>query len=280
LILCAGCGAPELSLRRTGSLLEELRDRSRGAPLVVAHRGDSAAFPENTLPSFGAALEAGADLVELDFVATRDGALVCLHDKTFDRTSDAARIFGRKDVKPRELTLAEVRQLDAGSWKEARFTGTGVPTLEEALRAIQTTGRTMIERKEGEPEALVELLRRLDIVERVVVQSFDWEWLEAVHCLEPRLLLAALGNKELTPARLAAVERTGARIVHWSASDLRIEDVTALKARGHLVAAYTVNDDVSYAGAAALGIDAITTDRPGALRRRIAAGQVRAVAQR
>jgi glycerophosphoryl diester phosphodiesterase len=257
-------------------LLARLRASSTRAPLVIAHRGDSAAFPENTLPSFAAALAAGADIVELDFVATRDGTLVCLHDKTFDRTTDAVELLGRKGVSPTELTLEEVRRLDAGSWKAPRFAGTRVPTLEEALRALEGGAVTLIERKEGEPEALVELLRRLDLVGEVLVQSFDWDWLARLHRLEPRLVLAALGDKELTPERLAAIAGTGARIVHWKASDLRWEDIAALDAAGSLVAAFTINDDVSFAGAAALGLDAITTDRPRALRRRIEGGQVQA----
>lgn len=96
-------------------------------PLVLAHRGDPVRHPENTLAGFASAIEAGADLVELDVRLTADGAAVVLHDADLARTTDRAGAV-------REMTLAEVRR--------ARVPGSpeqGVPTLEEVLDLLEGT---------------------------------------------------------------------------------------------------------------------------------------------
>ncbi|MBN2024659.1 MAG: hypothetical protein JW809_17915 [Pirellulales bacterium] len=93
---------------------------------VVAHRGASATHPENTLAAFREAIWLGAQQIEFDVARTSDGVLVLMHDDTVDRTTTGAGSVG-------SLTLAEIKQLDAGSWKGLRFTGERVPTLAEAL---------------------------------------------------------------------------------------------------------------------------------------------------
>ncbi|MBZ0251997.1 MAG: hypothetical protein K8I02_01540, partial [Candidatus Methylomirabilis sp.] len=92
--------------------------------LRIAHRGASGECPENTLAAFGRALEIGVDMVEFDVHLSRDGVPVVIHDDDVRRTTD-----GRGLVK--DLTLAELRRLDAGGWKDARFAGERIPTLEE-----------------------------------------------------------------------------------------------------------------------------------------------------
>jgi glycerophosphoryl diester phosphodiesterase len=248
---------------------------AKHAPLVVAHRGDSEEYPENTLLSFDAAVRGGAHLVELDFHETSDGALVCTHDEELDRTTNSKDVLGRAKVDVAGATLADVKRLDAGRWKSPRFAGTGVPVLAEALSMIQKSSITMVEHKKGDPAKLAKILREMDLVESVLVQSFDWDWLERIHALEPRLAIAALGGKELTPERLESVRRTGACMVHWNARDLRAGDVPRLHALGYLVCIFTVDDDLSFIGAAAAGVDAITTNRPGRLKELVAAGVVR-----
>jgi glycerophosphoryl diester phosphodiesterase len=188
------------------------RGGARGT-LVVAHRGASEDWPENTLAALRAAVRAGAQMVEFDVYQTKDGVFVLMHDATCDRTTDAVAKFGRKEVRVDELTLAQIRTLDAGTWKDPRFAAERVPTLEEALAAV-FPAVPMIERKGGAAPALVAELRRLEAVDRVLVQAFDWPWLTAVHEAEPRLAVGALGGKELSDARLAEVAVTGARFVH------------------------------------------------------------------
>jgi glycerophosphoryl diester phosphodiesterase len=260
---------------RETPLSRKLAAQAKAAPLTVGHRGAAATHPENTLPSFQAALDAGAPIVELDFHQTADGVPVCLHDATLERTTDADAVFGRNGVQVAELVRDDLDGLDAGSWKDARFAGTRVPTLEQALALIQPRATTMVEHKAGDAAILVALLRRLGALDGVIVQSFDWSWLEQVHRLEPRITIAALGDGDLTARHLQTVGRTGASMAHWNRATLRAADVDELRARGYLTCLYTVNDDFGLVGAGALGIDAIGTDDPANLRALIAQGRVR-----
>jgi glycerophosphoryl diester phosphodiesterase len=260
---------------RATPLAELLAARCRERPLVVGHRGAAATHPENTLVSFAAALDAGAELVELDYRETRDGVPVCLHDATLDRTTDARARFGGRRIEVAGRARAELLELDAGSWKHARFAGARIPSLADALAAIQPRGTTMIEHKAGTPATLVALLREHGRLEDVLVQSFDWDWLASVHALEPRLTIGALGSRRLGAARLAALPRTGASFVHWASDALRVDDVAALHAAGYLLCVYTVDADLELVGASAGGVEMITTNRPARLRALVDCGAAR-----
>jgi glycerophosphoryl diester phosphodiesterase len=248
---CWGCSAAQ-----------PLRRLRRVEPyVVVAHRGASADYPENTEVAFRAAVAAGAQMVEFDVRQSKDGVWVCMHDATLDRTTDAPERLGRAGARVDQLTLAELRQLDAGSWFGQEFAGARIATLEEALAAI-APAVAMIERKGGDPGAMVDELRRLDAVEDVLVQSFDWDWLEQVHALEPRLLLGALGGDDPSPERLADLERTGARVVHWS--HRRLTDAAARRVldSGRLLCAYTVDEEAAFGRCLRRGCHMVTTNRP------------------
>jgi glycerophosphoryl diester phosphodiesterase len=242
-------------------VLHQLRQAVARDAAVVAHRGASETHPENTVAALRAARVGGAHVVEFDVHQTKDGAWVLLHDATCDRTTDAVAKFGRKEVRVDELTLAEVATLDAGSWRDTAFAGERVPTLEAALAAV-FPAVPMIERKGGDAAALVAELRRLEVVDRVLVQAFDWDWLAAVHRAEPKLLLGALGGKELTPERLDRALAIGARLVHWDHRTLDVIAASMVRERGALLCVYTVDPDMVLVGAAAIGCDLITTNRP------------------
>ena len=274
------CLFPVLLLLVTASenpLLRKIDAQSSKAPLIVGHRGDSAHFPENTLAAFASAIDQGAGVVELDFHESADGVLYCLHDSTLDRTTDADEKRGQKEIPSDALPWAELKALDAGSWKGPQFAGTRLPSLEEAMHTILPRAIPMIEHKKGKAETLVRLLRKNKLVRKVLVQSFDWEWLEEVHALEPDVVIAALGPTRGKPEPDAADFRaqlrpTGASIVHWSARELTVEKCAALRKAGLRICAYTINDDLTMAGAARFGLQLITTDRPARLRRLIEQG--------
>ena len=135
-----------------------------GRPLVIAHRGYSAVAPENTLPSFERALAAGADLIELDYHHSKDGALVVIHDYTLGRTTDATNRWPASGLKIAEHSLAELRELQAGLWFKPPYPGIGLPTLSEALDVIQRGSVTLIERKAGDAPSCVKLLRERDLI--------------------------------------------------------------------------------------------------------------------
>lgn len=244
-------------------------------PLVIAHRGYSGAAPENTLPSFAAATLAGADMVELDYHHTRDGALIVLHDATLDRTTDARQRWGGEKHRVGERSLAELRTLDAGRWFDARFAGTRLPLLAEALDAIAPHAPTLIERKQGDARTGVEFLRRRGEINRVVVQSFDWDYLRDFHALAPEQVLGALGpvaradgtpltdeEKTLGPNQLERLAAVGAAVAVWSHHHVTGASLREAHARGLKVWVYTVNDVATAQQMLALGVDGIITNHP------------------
>ena len=91
---------------------------------VAAHRGNWAAYPENTMPAYKSAYDVGADMIELDLHMTKDGEIVLIHDGDLKRTADV-------EGKIRELTLEEIKRADVGIKKGEEFRGTRVPTLKE-----------------------------------------------------------------------------------------------------------------------------------------------------
>lgn len=250
-------------------LLEHLRQLAQAGPLVVAHRGDSHNHPENTLPAFCAAREAGVCMQEFDVRQTRDGVLVCLHDESLDRTTDAAKRLGPGALIA-QVDLATVQQLDAGQWRGPAHAGTRVPTLRQALAALLPDCVPMVERKSGSAETCIADLEAVGATHAAILQSFDWAFLAEAHRLAPHLALAVLGP---TPEfsrpcedAIAAAIACGAGMVHWQASALRRDDVPRVHRAGLLLCTYTTDDAIGWAGHAALGIDAFCTNDPaGAL---------------
>ncbi len=234
-------------------------------PLVVAHRGSSADWPENTLPALLAGVDAGADLHEFDTFESAEGVPYLMHDRTLDRTTDADERTGRVDLPAAGVALDFLRTLDAGAWKAERHRGVGVPTLEEALRALGPGRAAMIERKDGRPQPVLEVVRRLGRLDLDVLQSFDWPWLAEVRALEPRAQLGALGSGPIDAGKLAQLAALDVDFVHWKHADLDEATVRALHARGWIVGAYTIDDPARWEELARMGVDFLTTNRPAAL---------------
>lgn len=163
----------------------------------IGHRGASAYAPEHTFASYRLALEMKADFVEPDLQVTKDGVLICMHDTTLDRTTNAKEVFpdrsrdvnGKKRWVISDFTLAEIKTLDAGSWFDKKFAGEKVPTLQEMIDLVR--GKAGIIPETKSPEAyeksglsmeklLMELLKKngldrpgADPKTPVVVQSFS-----------------------------------------------------------------------------------------------------------
>ena len=137
LLIALGCIALTVPLRADDALAKA----AAGVREVVGHRGSSADRPENTLASFRRAIEARANLVEVDVRTTKNGALVCSHD------ADVARATNGKGL-VKDLTLAEIRQLDAGTKFDARFASERVPTFGEVLELCQGKVAVLIDLKE------------------------------------------------------------------------------------------------------------------------------------
>ncbi len=147
-------------------------------PLVAAHRGTVKFAPENTLPAFAAAIERGADLIEMDIRETRDKVLVIMHDATVDRTTNGK---GRVD----QLTLAEIKKLDAGSWFSTDFRGVQVPTFQEALDAIRGKALPDLDFKAGSADKFIEVLKEEGLLGKVTLYCGDWDMIKEVNRLAP-----------------------------------------------------------------------------------------------
>lgn len=238
---------------------------AQAGPLIIAHRGDSVHAPENTLPAFAAAVKLKADLVELDYYHSQEGVPVVIHDNFLDRTTDAEAVFGKAKMLVEETLLADLQKLDAGTWFDAKFKGTKLPTLAESLELIQAGSVTLIERKKGDAATCIKLLREQKLVDKVVVQSFDWQYVRGCHELEPALVLAVLGGGKdaLSEARLTAAVATGAKIVAWDHNKLTKAQIDAIHARGMKAWCYTVDDSARAKELVASGIDGIITNAPG-----------------
>ncbi len=234
--------------------------------LIIGHRGASAHAPENTLPSFEAAVKAKADMVELDYYHSADKVPVVMHDKDLDRTTDAGKVLGKYNIKLEDVTVADLKKVDAGKWFKTQFAGTKVPTLEEAFTVIQAGSMTLIERKGGDAATIVKMLDDKKLRGNVVVQAFDWKYIADCHKLAPDLALGCLGSKELGTKQIADAKQAGAAAVGWRHSDLTKENIAAAHAAGLKCWAYTVNDKKRGQQLIDVGIDGIITDDPGLMR--------------
>ena len=235
------------------------------------------------MPSFELALAAGADLVEFDYHVSRDGVPVVIHDPTVSRTTDFKRGRRRRSAEVRSLTAAELRTLDAGSWKAARYAGTRIPTLAEAIDSIRDGDAVpLIERKEGSAHSLARLLRGRGLVNQVVVIAFDWDFLCELRRLLPEQVLGALGPSArtrrlskiagrdlLTASTVNEVAHMGVDIIVWN-NRLNRTSVAAAHARGLRVWVYTVNDPDEAAELVNTGTDGLITDNPARMWRSLA----------
>lgn len=152
---------------------------------VIAHRGASLSAPENTLSAIEIAIEQNAEGVEFDVLMTLDGELVLMHDNALGRTTNDP-LNRRVD----QVSFAEIRTLDAGSWFSEDYVGEKIPTLEEALRLIDGRATAYIDLKTtGEyfNQKVVNLIEELELEDSAVIMSFDYNQLVEIKELNPNL---------------------------------------------------------------------------------------------
>jgi glycerophosphoryl diester phosphodiesterase len=272
-----------LSMNASQTTLPAQQLITSSRPLVIGHRGYCQFAPENTLPSFKLAMAAGADLVELDYHPSKDGQLIVMHDGELDRTTDATNRWGGLHIKLESKTAAEIQSLDAGKWFDPKYAGTKVPTLAEALDTIAKGSVTLIERKDGEPGPCISLLREKDLINKVVVQSFDWQYLRQFHEQEPSQVLGALGPPSLLPdgqkpagmpkplnaTWLDELQKAGAKVAVWN-DKVSKQAVQLAHQRGLKVWVYTVNDAAAANKLLDLGVDGLITNNPSLIWKAIA----------
>jgi glycerophosphoryl diester phosphodiesterase len=241
-------------------------------PLIIAHRGGADLAPENTLAAFRNAIALGADMIEIDVHLTKDGRVVVIHDNTVDRTTGG---HGRIA----DLTLAKIKQLDAGKKFDEKFAGEKVPTLEETMETLDGKVQLLIEIKKdhdtlypGLEEKVVKIIHQYDAGKWVVVQSFNKHSVEKVQKADPSLRTFYLLGHNF-PAfydSLAVSLRQGKTLSpsftgiapHYSVLDAG--KVDTLHTAGYLVYAWTVKP-AEMERLIAMHVDGIITNDPDTL---------------
>ena len=234
-------------------------------PLIVAHRGASFDAPENTLPAFKLAWEMGADAVEGDFLLSKDGHIVCVHDKKTKKVAD-------QNLEVVTSTLKELQALDVGSRKDDKFRGTRIPTLPEVFATVPKGKKIFVEVKCG-PEIIPALTREIDrsglTHDQIVLICFKPEVIREFKKARPNhkaYWLCVIGKKKgvLTPSLeslLDTLKDCGADGLDSHFSIPSEYSMAVLKA-GYEWHAWTVNDPSKARDLKKRGIYSITTDRP------------------
>lgn len=226
-------------------------------PVIIAHRGASGVAPENTEVAIREALRMGAKVIEFDVRGTADGNLVLFHDDKLER------LAGREGS-IESITLEEVSSLEVGKWfGDGSFDGEKVIDLAGAIRMCFEGGAIpLIERKSGEAAIYAEVIRSLGAEEKVIVQSFDWKFLEAFREELPKTPIGALGSKTFSGDKVMQIESLKPEWVGWKFSDMTPPGLEMLNALGSRVALWTVNDPEVASKWLEAGVDGIITDHP------------------
>lgn len=230
--------------------------------LLIAHRGASGYAPENTLAAFRKAVAMGLGFIETDLQLSRDARFVAIHDDTVNRTTN-----GQGSV--HDLTLTELRRLDAGSWFGSSFTGERIPTLEEILEFAKRHDVVFyLELKPGGSwggeHALIGALRESGEIARTVVISFDSSLVATVRRAEPTLMTGLLYDGQLQNPIERALE-IGARQLCVRGDLVSPAMIAEAKRNDLQVICWTVNHPAHMRLLANAGVAGIMSDYPDRL---------------
>ncbi len=253
------------------NLSEKIMDRDTDGFIVIAHRGASAYFPENTMSAFRAAVEMEADMIELDVLLTKDMVPVVFHDARLDKKTNGSGLVS-------EYTLEELRKLDAGSWFDEKFKGEKIPTLEEVL--IYTKGKIAVnieikpeavfdKIEDGVEQKVIELVRKHEMTDHVIISSFDYRVIERFKKLAPEFTAALLYERKQSHGRapVELVQHYNSDAFNFSSSQLADSWATQLNENEIPFFIYTVNDPKLMRSIIRAGAKGIFTDKPDVLKK-------------
>jgi glycerophosphoryl diester phosphodiesterase len=228
--------------------------------LIIAHRGAAGAAPENTLASVRRALDDGADWVEIDVQETLDGEVVVVHDSDFMKLAE-------NPLKVWEGRLAELQQIDIGSWFDASYADQRVPTLRKVLEEIKGRSKLVIELKyyghdQHLEQRVVDIVEEAGMTEQVVVMSLKLDGISKLQALRPDwtaglLAATAVGDLSRLDVDFLAVNQNMASPAF----------VRRAHAAGKAVFVWTINDALSLSRWMSMGVDGVITDEPALARK-------------
>ena len=250
--------------------IKTLENKNR--PWVIAHRGYRAAFPENTISAFMAAIEVKADMIELDVCLTRDRVPVVIHDMTLDRTTNGSGLVS-------EYTLSELKEFDAGSWFSSEYKGESIPTLEETLDQIRGRIAVNIEIKPENYESsgpsdaveiqICKLIEKFEMEDKVLISSFEYSFFSRIRSFYRKY-------KKQNPLRIAPIQgifKSENEVIdicklekaysyHPNESWVTATLIDELKSFGFRIFPYTINDELRMEQLIQMGVHGIISDEP------------------
>ncbi len=254
-VALAGAAAAVTLGYAAGGTMLTMASEPEDAVAVIGHRGAAGARPENTLAAISRAVEDGADWVEIDVQATADGEVVVIHDR------DLMKLAG-VELRVRDATLAELAQIDIGSWFDPSYADERTPTLAQALEAVRGRARLLIELKYygADPDLgprVAEVVERAGMEAEVAVMSLSYSAVRAMRGFRPDWRVGVLAAT--TVGRLARLEGD---FVAVNAATVTPRLVRATRVADKDLYAWTVNDPLRMSALVSMGVDGLITDEP------------------
>jgi glycerophosphoryl diester phosphodiesterase len=241
-----------------------------GRTQIMGHRAGGTLAPENTLAAVAKGFEAGIDLIEIDLHLTSDGHAVVFHDDTLDRTTNGTGPIAN-------LTLAQVKALDAGSWFSAEYAGEKVPTLTELLQFVDGRARILLDVKVASNQDFRDAVHAAIVASGASLDDV-WVWpSSSQYTNDPRFgnaeiqLLTSIPG-DLSDANLLALKASGVDGLSVGDGSITQEVINAFHRNGMWVDVFTVNSPARLEQLIAMGVDSIETDRPDLMADIIYAG--------
>lgn len=240
-------------------------------PIIVAHRGFSSKFPENTLVAFTQAIGC-ADMIEFDVALSKDSHAVIMHDATIDRTTD-----GNGHVT--NFTLAQLQQFDAGGWFAPSFAGETIPTLEQVVSTVGNKIALNVEIKHEVfrshdlaviADTCVPLVKQYGLLDQTIFSSFDRDGITKVKERHPEITIMLLFDVHqhdqahlLSSGLIDYIKQHRADGINIDKALVTDELIRRLHAHGLKIGVYTVNDPKLAQKLGSMGVDLLYTDVPG-----------------
>jgi glycerophosphoryl diester phosphodiesterase len=245
-------------------MAKTIKELLKNAPLAIAHRGDPLVKPQNTKGAFLSAMQYDIDMIETDINMTKDNELVVIHDQKVDNISN-----GKGWVI--DHTLGELKKLDFGSWMGPGMGPETILTLEEFIDLTKDDIAALnIEIKNGPikykgmDEKLIAILESCDMIDRVIISSFDHELLKDLKEKKPELLTGILYNAGLID-HIKPVKDAKADAAHPDHAQMTADNIKAIKDAGFLINVWTVDDEEDIKRMIDLGVSGIISNFPGKL---------------